>query len=392
MSPSALCVLTEQNCRRLTNYPILASPTRFKDKKVLVVGFGATAGDVIPTLMPHAAKVYASHRRGAILVKRYRNGTPSELLVTWRRRQYTQFMQKYLPTLTARIADLAIPFLTRRYFGKLDPAWHLEPAPSITTTLPGTLEFVVPFLRDGSLTLVQGVKRFTGPKSIEFADGTILDDIDAVICCTGYSADWSAAPFVETSVPNVEGYRGPPMYRLWMNMFPPAFADSCALLCYSQYGKNNGFSFGDVTAMAVSNVWRGVEPLPSRDVMEKCIDDHQRWGARRWLTDPLCDTSAVKNWEFQAWLHRVAQTGMENVGWGWKGWSFWWRDRKMYNLIAHGVETAHCYRYFDSPTRRHWPGAREAIIHVNQAVKDIFPIEDEDIPKPQWNAMDEGKW
>lgn len=40
-----------------------------------------------------------------------------------------------------------------------------------------------------------------------------------------------------------------------MNMFPPAYADSCALLCYSAFGKSNGFTFADLTAMAISYVW-----------------------------------------------------------------------------------------------------------------------------------------
>jgi len=207
--------------------------------------------------------------------------------------------------------------------------------------------------------------------------------VDAVLLCTGYSADWSATlPFVQTSVPTdtVPAYGGPPLPRLYMNMFPPRYADTCALLCHSAFGKNNGFSFADVTAWAVSNVWRGVTPLPSKADMEAQIDAHHVWVARDcWLRDPFCDTSMVRQWEWQRWLHGAAGTGMEALGWGWKGWAFWWKDRELYALMNHGVETAHAFRVFETGRRRAWDGARDAIVRINTVVKHKFPVQEEDL-------------
>ncbi|KAK0707681.1 flavin-containing monooxygenase 9 [Lasiosphaeris hirsuta] len=361
-------------------------PEQFKDKNVVVVGLSSTAGDIVPTLMPVASKVYISHRRGAIPFRRYRNGTPNDLGITWRRRQLSQFLQRHFPTLSRRIADLTVAFLSRRAFGPLDPAWRLEPFPSITVNLPGSFELLMPLLQDGSLTSLHGLTRFTGPRTVEFADGTVLGDVDAVVLCTGYSADWSVvAPWIETSLPqgaSVE-YTGPEMQRLWMNLFPARYADSAVLLCYSAFGKNNGFSFADVTAWAISNVWRGVEKLPARDEMERWIDEHQRWVAEKcWAVDDKCDISMVRQWEFQGWLHRAAGTGMDNLGWGWKGWVFWWRDRKMYGLMNDGLETAHAFRYFETGRRRTWDGARDAILHANEVVQNMFPMKEDDIPWP----------
>ncbi|KAH8903633.1 FAD/NAD(P)-binding domain-containing protein [Coniochaeta sp. PMI_546] len=352
------------------------SPEPFKNKTVVVVGLGSSTGDVVPNLVEVARKIYISHRRGAIPAKRVRNGTPAELGITWRRRQISQFLSKHFPALSRRMADLAIKYLVKSMFGPLDPAWKLEPFPNITLSLPGVWEHVLPLLRDGTVTSMSGVKRFLGPKLVEFDDGTVLDDVDALILCTGYSADWSIAPFVETSSPKTSGYAGPPMYRMYLNMFPPRYADSCALLNYSAFGKNNGFSFADVTSSAVSSVFRGIETLPPVEDMERHIDDHQKWVAERWKLDSHCDTSMVKQWEFQGFLHRAAGTGMENLGWGWKGWKFWFQDRKMYNLMNHGVETAHGFRYFETGRRKTWDGARDAIIHVNEVVKTRFPDKD----------------
>lgn len=351
-------------------------PKDFTNKRVVVVGLGSSAGDIVPDLVPHASKVYLSHRRGAVLVKRIHNGTPQDLMVTWRRRQISQFIQRRFPQLHKLLADTAVNFLVWRSWGKLDPTWRLKPFPSVSLVLPGSWEDIVPFLKNGEVTSVQGIRRFSGPKSIEFNDGTVVNDIDTVICCTGYRADWSVAPFLKTSMPTAHGYGGAPIYRLYMNLFPPEYANSCVFLCYSAYGKSNGFSFSDVTSMAVSNVWRGKEKLPTKAEMEQYVDNHQAWVASRWKLDHTIDPSMVKQWEFQGWLHRAAGTGMENLGWGWAGWKFWWKDRKMYNLMNNGLETAHMYRFFETGKRKTWPGAREAILHMNEVIK-IFPIKEE---------------
>lgn len=307
---------------------------------------------------------------------RFRNGTPQDLGISWRRRQISFFLQRHFPGLSKSLADLAIGYIVKSTFGKLDPEWNLEPYPSIILNLPGSWEDVVPLLKSGAVKNMRGIKQFTGPKTIEFTDGKILDDVDAVICCTGYKADWSVAPFIETSTPSAHGYAGELMYRLFMNMFPPKYADSCALLCYSAFGKSNGFSFADVTSMAISNSWRGVSPLPSRAEMERHVDKHHEWVASRWNLEHSVDTSMVRQWEFQGWLHQAAGTGMENLGWGLPGWKFWWEDRKMYNLMNNGVETAHMYRFFETEKRKTWVGAKDAIVHMNEAVK-IFPLKEE---------------
>lgn len=88
-----------------------------------------------------------------------------------------------------------------------------------------------------------------------------------------------------------------------------------------------------------------------------------------WRQENSTDTSCVKQWGFQGWLHQAAGTGMENLGRDRKGWKFWWKDPEMYRLMNHGPETAHAYRYFETGERRAWDGAKEAIIKVNRLVE-----------------------
>lgn len=340
-----------------------------------MVGISSTASDTITALLPVASKVYMSHRRGALILPKYRKGFPPDLLASWRRRQMAAFMQRHFPTLSGWLLDLAVGFMMKQTYSDIDPVWKLLPPPSFSLAPRALSAHIIPALRDGSLTSLQGIQRFIGPKSIEFTDGTVVDDIDMVICATGYSADFGVAPFLDMSRP--PNYSGPDIVRLWMNLFPPKHADSMVMLCYSAFGKNNGFSFSDVTSMAVSNVWRGVHPTPTVEEMEKHIDNHHIWVASRWRMDNKVDVSMVKTWEYQSWLHKAAGTGMENLGWGWKGWKFWFRDPKMSYLMNNGVETAHAFRYFETGKRRAWPGARDAIIHMNELVK-MFPIKPEE--------------
>ncbi|ETS74452.1 hypothetical protein PFICI_14318 [Pestalotiopsis fici W106-1] len=345
----------------------------FAGKNVVVLGIGSTAGDIIDELLPVASQVHVSHRRGIVIVPRWNKGTPADLVVSWRKRQIGAFLQRFCPRLARWAAGVGIALLMRRIWGTLDPAWRLAPYPSQLLSVPTSSETIIPALRDGSLTSQWGLNRFIGPRSIEFDNGTVLDDVGAVICATGYEADFDVVPFLEKSRPR--NYGGDEIARLWMNMFPPCYADSMALLCYSAFGKNNGFSFCDVQSMAVSNLWRGVYPLPSRKDMEKTIDAHHEWVASCWRLDDKVDVSMVKQWEYQGWLHEAAGTGMENLGWGWKGWKFWFRDPKMSYLMNNGVETAHAFRYFNTGKRKTWPGARDAIIHMNELAK-IFPLKE----------------
>lgn len=360
-------------------------PDAFAGKRVVVLGLSATASDILSDVIPHAAHpVYASHRRGAIPLRRFRNGIPTDAIVNWRRRNMTQLLQAHFPRVLRVCGDLAVNWISKRTYPDMKPEWRILPIPSITLKVPAamTLDSLFPCLEDGRLKSVHGIKQFLGPKEIELLDGTVLEDIDAVIMCTGYKADFSVADggAVETSVPTACGYDkapggGAPMHRLWMNMFPPKYADSLAMLCYSAFGKSNGFSFADVTSMAVSHAFSGVQPLPTAGEMERWVDEHQAWVASQWSLEPTVDLSMVKQWEFQGWLHEAAGTGMENLSaFGWKGWKFWWKDPKMYNLMANGIESAHIYKYFETDKRKAWDGAKEAILKLDEEWRRTMPV------------------
>ncbi|KAH7139847.1 dimethylaniline monooxygenase 2 [Dactylonectria estremocensis] len=352
-------------------------PEDFKGQNVVFVGMSATASDIIPLVVPHAAKVYVSHRRGTWIFGRWRNGLPTDLLINYSRRQMGYVLQNWFPNLSAKLSKMGTKLFMRQY-GDLDPAWRLqENTPPLSLALSGCMDVILDLLRDGKVTSLHGIDSFPGGKKIRFVDGTVLDDIDAVVLCTGYRADFSIVPFVQHSAPKADRhgspYGGAPIPRLYMNMFPPNYADSMVVLTSSTYGKNNGFSFADVISMAISNIWRGVsaDMIPSPREMDHAIDAHHEWIAGRWMKESTTDVYSVKQWEFQGFLHDAAGTGLENLGWGWRGWWTWLTDPKMSYLMRHGAETAYAFRYFETGKRVTWPGARDAIIHTNELVKEL---------------------
>lgn len=101
-----------------------------------------------------------------------------------------------MPRVAKLVVDAGLKVLARRSFGPLDLAWRLEPFPSLTLKLTGPWHSIIRALRDGSAESLHGIRRFVGPRSVEFDDGRIEDDVDAVICCAGYRADFGVAPLL----------------------------------------------------------------------------------------------------------------------------------------------------------------------------------------------------
>lgn len=90
-------------------------------------------------------------------------------------------------------AHMERKFLSRcdlEKFG-LMPAHHLlQGYPSITDELPNRIAA-------GLVTVKPNVEAFIGPKSCRFVDGTVVDNIDVVVLCTGYKFGF---PYLEPGV------------------------------------------------------------------------------------------------------------------------------------------------------------------------------------------------
>lgn len=93
----------------------------FEKKAVIVVGIGNTAADIAVDLVGTASKVYLSHRRGALMLSRFRQGAPAELGVNYHVMRIMNFMEDTMPSVAAWIQGRFLKSM-------VDKSWSLTRA------------------------------------------------------------------------------------------------------------------------------------------------------------------------------------------------------------------------------------------------------------------------
>jgi dimethylaniline monooxygenase (N-oxide forming) len=257
--------------------------------------------------------------------------------------------------------------ITKKHF-VIDPAWRLFPGPSLTTHVPLVHDKIVSLLEAGDVVSVHGISHFVDASTVELSDGTKLE-VDAVIYCTGYEPEFSLlGPDLDpTKRSNGETRSG--LARLYQNIFPPRHSDSVAYMNYARINMGAD-TISDICSLAIAQVWKGGYALPSEKDMEAEIDKHHAW------IDELSKENKdaywhgmVKEGSWLEFLDTAAGMGInENLGYGWKAWKFWWKERGLCDLIMVGVNLPYVYRLFEG-RRKRWEGAREAIVRINKEAK-----------------------
>ncbi|KAJ9145101.1 FAD/NAD(P)-binding domain-containing protein [Pleurostoma richardsiae] len=344
-------------------------PEVFKGKNVLVVGFGNTGADTAVSLAGVANKIYLSHRDGVLILPRTRRGRPVDHSLTARLLAAQAAMTGLFPKLAEWLFNKFAQKLQDSAF-IIRPEWRISPAPSLKHSVPVVSDEIVPALEAGTVTSVPGISQVMGPQEVKFDDGSVAE-IDVVILCTGYRADFTLLeerydPTRNTTAQwtAAKGSRGKPLPRLYRNIFSLDHPDSLAFMGCVAFA-TPAFQLYDLASMALAQVWKGSSLLPPQAEMERAVDRHHAW---------LCDIAREGNvfpglvdWtDWMPWADRTAGTAVdENLGWGWKGWKFWLTNFRFCNLLMTGVYSPHVYRVFDGK-RKKWAGAREEIEKVNR--------------------------
>ncbi|CZR42675.1 flavin depend monooxygenase that catalyses the oxidation of rubrofusarin to 9-hydroxyrubrofusarin [Fusarium proliferatum ET1] len=345
-------------------------PELFKGKRVVVVGVSNTGADTAAALCGHAEKVWLSRSHGVIVIPRKRDGIPFDHTLTARTMAFMGMFESAFPRLYELIFNAICKKMQDNAF-KIRPEWGLSPAISVLHALPVISDNLIPLLESGDITSVPKIKRVTGPREIELTDGKRLD-VDTIIWCTGYEADFSLLdpsvdPTRNTTPKWAEaiGSRGKPLPRLYQNVFSLDYPDSLAFMG-NLLVATSAFPISDICTMAIAQIWKENSPLPSIDEMNRATDKHH---------ETICKLanrgSVVPGWlrqsDWLAWADKAAGSHVyEHLGWGLKGWKLWWNDRALYRMLMDGIFTPFVWRVFDGEgKRKKWDGAREAIEKVN---------------------------
>lgn len=159
---------------------------QLKGRRVLVIGGGNSACDIVAEAARVSSSAHLSLRRGYWFLPKTFYGAPTaELIKTimpvWMQRIYIAALLK------VAVGDY-------RNYGLMKPDHKLfEHHPTINTEL-------LHYLKHGRITPHQDVKRFDG-RVVEFADGA-REEFDLIVCGTGFNV---SLPFLAPDVVEVDG-------------------------------------------------------------------------------------------------------------------------------------------------------------------------------------------
>lgn len=282
------------------------------------------------------------------------------------------FLEKHVPSWMENMVNKKVQGIMEDCFGRLDPNWRLSPGPSLKVSPPVVSDSIVENLRAGRARSVRGIKAIKGSRAVELEDGEVIDDVDAIICCTGYCNDFSLLDrhLDPSSDPpaawcDAPGSKGRPLPRLYRNVFSMEAPGSLAMLGCVWFPAG-ALLVADITSMCIAQVWTGKSPLPPAAEMSHWVDGQtDRMVMLAHKGTPV--VASVPQLEWLQWADRTAGAGVfERLGWGAKGWSFWLKDRELYRMLMDGVLTSASWRLFDEGKRRPWPEAEEEIVRLNK--------------------------
>lgn len=393
---------------------------QFRDQNVLLIGMHATTQDVTSELSAYAKHVYMAHRSGVLLLPRFSEDggafdATGKLPVTLMQ----LFLENWAPAVWLWILNTLCRGFSTRAYGDLPARLGLSPAPNMAIATPLMADTIYPFLESGFAEPVSQVKEIAGPRTVELANGRILEDIDAIIYCTGYHMTLPAdlipktAPSPSVSDPDPSSYNpypnGPGTNpHLYMNTFPmtssPSINNTLAFVGHAAINFP-GFIQQELQVCSISQIWQGRKRLPLQDEMLAWHRKHTL--ARNNLGRKY---GAVENGTFYPillpfnvyfpWLNHTAGTGvLETFGGIFNGlfnpcaWRLWWTDREMYRLCTRGIFTPTVFRIFDAGGRRplDWEDARARLRRDNEVFERARKAKKAELDREKMERTEDGK-
>ncbi|HSS33165.1 MAG TPA: NAD(P)-binding domain-containing protein [Solirubrobacterales bacterium] len=160
-------------------------PDVLPGKRVVVLGIGNSACDVAVESSRIADDTFIAMRRGAYVIPKYINGKPIDELSNPITAMAPISVQRFF---AARALGVAAGNMTT--YGLPKPDHKLfEAHPTVSSEL-------LPRLGHGDIKVKPNIDRFSGGRTVRFADGS-EEEIDLVVYCTGYKITF---PFFDPEV------------------------------------------------------------------------------------------------------------------------------------------------------------------------------------------------
>nr|XP_046248475.1 flavin-containing monooxygenase 5-like isoform X2 [Scatophagus argus] len=228
-----------------------------RGKRVVVVGIGNSGGDIAVEISRSAEKTFLSTREGAWVVGRMsNNGLPLDMTAITR---INNTLTMLLPSSLLNWA--AERTLNQKYDHRLyslQPRHRLlDKRPLVNDDLPGQI-------LHGALILKPNLKAFKD-SGVVFVDGTVEENIDVVVFCTGYNINF---PFLPPAL--FEGPHGE--LKLYKRLFPPSLIQPTLAIMGLFQTKGPIMPPVEMQARWAVKVFAGLSRLPSKKKMLEVID------------------------------------------------------------------------------------------------------------------------
>jgi len=193
-------------CPRVPEYPgnfggeLLHShdyrtPEPYAGRRVLVVGAGQSAAEIVVELSRVAARAYLSIRAGAHVIPRWIGSKP-----------YDNLDVAPFNRMPWRLSNLVFAFRVSSELGSVPSSWP-RPARRMLEGIPIVSSDLLPAIRRGRVIVKPAIDRLMANR-VCFADGS-EEPVDRIICATGYRI---SLPFLSSTVVSANG-REFPLYR-----------------------------------------------------------------------------------------------------------------------------------------------------------------------------------
>lgn len=244
------------------------TPEEWRNKKAVVIGIGNSGGDIAVELSRVTKQLYLSTRRGAWILNRVGdNGFPLDLHF----KRVLDFVQLILPF--GVFCGLAERQLNQRFDHAL---YNLKPKHRLFSQHPTMNDELPNRILSGTVQVKPNICRLQG-SSVEFDDGSVVEDVDLVVFATGYRFSF---PFLASHVTSVSGNKA----SLYKYMFPPELERPTLAIIGLVQPLGAIMPISEMQARWATRVFKGCTKLPSVASMLKDVQCKQETMAKRYVS------------------------------------------------------------------------------------------------------------
>uniref|UniRef100_H3D6L8 Flavin-containing monooxygenase n=1 Tax=Tetraodon nigroviridis TaxID=99883 RepID=H3D6L8_TETNG len=330
-------------------------PEAYRGKRVLVVGIGNSGGDIAVEISRCAEMTFLSTRRGAWVISRMsRQGLPVDISSITR---FNQVLMELLPwSLLNGLLERALnQKYDHRLYGLQPHHRFLDRKVLINDELPGQI-------LKGRLSVKADLRAFQG-SGVLFEDGSVEENIHAVVFCTGYRSGFSFLP------PDLGGgpHGDPALYR---RVFPPSLLPPTLAVVGLIQASGPIFPLVEMQGRWAVRVFAGLSFLPPKDRMLEVMEGDRRRNSGR----HSCHRTAALTVSYIPYMDFMA----EQVGVRPSLLGLFLTDPVLWVRTLFGPCTPFQYR-LSGPGQ--WSGARQAIL--TQWDRITGPIRTRAVPEPE---------